>query len=44
VMPFESLREISDTDMRALYLFLRQLPPPRKGWTRRSGGPGRARL
>ena len=31
VMPFESLREISDTDMRALYLFLRQLPPPRKG-------------
>jgi len=31
VMPFESLREISETDMRALHLYLRQLPPPTKG-------------
>lgn len=31
VMPFESLREISETDMRALHLYLRQLPPPAKG-------------
>lgn len=28
VMPFESLREISETDMRALHLYLRQLPTP----------------
>lgn len=26
VMPFESLREVSDTDMRALHLYLRSLP------------------
>ncbi|MDM0121575.1 c-type cytochrome [Variovorax arabinosiphilus] len=31
VMPFESLREISEIDMRALHLYLRQLPPPAKG-------------
>ena len=27
VMPFESLREMSDTDVRALHLYLRSLPP-----------------
>lgn len=27
VMPFESLREINDTDLRALHLYLRSLPP-----------------
>lgn len=26
VMPFESLREMSDTDLRALYLYLKALP------------------
>ncbi|MET0542149.1 MAG: cytochrome c [Variovorax sp.] len=31
VMPFESLRAISDTDMQALHLYLRSLPPPAKG-------------
>jgi mono/diheme cytochrome c family protein len=27
VMPFESLREMSETDLRALHLYLRSLPP-----------------
>jgi mono/diheme cytochrome c family protein len=27
VMPFESLRELNDTDLRALHLYLRSLPP-----------------
>lgn len=27
VMPFESLREVSETDLRALHLYLRNLPP-----------------
>jgi mono/diheme cytochrome c family protein len=31
VMPFESLREMSDTDMRALHLYLKGLPPPPQG-------------
>jgi len=26
VMPFESLREMSETDLRALYLYLKALP------------------
>ena len=29
VMPFTSLREINDTDMRALHLYLRSLPARR---------------
>lgn len=29
VMPFTSLREINDTDMRALHLYLRSLPAPK---------------
>jgi len=29
VMPFESLREISETDVRALHLFLQQQPSPK---------------
>lgn len=29
VMPFESLREMSETDLRALYLYLKALPPRR---------------
>jgi hypothetical protein len=28
VMPFESLRELSDTDTRALHLYLRSWPAP----------------
>ena len=31
VMPFESLREISDTDVGALHLYLKSLPPQRAG-------------
>lgn len=31
VMPFGSLREMSDTDVRALYLYLRSLPPSPHG-------------
>jgi mono/diheme cytochrome c family protein len=31
VMPFDSLREISETDMRALYLYLKSLPPQPHG-------------
>ena len=27
VMPFESLREMSDTDVRALHLYLKSLQP-----------------
>ncbi len=27
VMPFESLSEMSDTDLRALHLYLKSLPP-----------------
>lgn len=31
VMPFESLSEISDTDLRALHLYLKSLPPRPRG-------------
>jgi mono/diheme cytochrome c family protein len=31
VMPFESLREMNDTDVRALHLYLKSLPPRRQG-------------
>ena len=31
VMPFGSLGQLNDTDMRALYLYLRSLPPRRHG-------------
>jgi mono/diheme cytochrome c family protein len=31
VMPFESLREMNETDMRALHLYLRSLPPKPQG-------------
>jgi hypothetical protein len=31
VMPFESLREVNDTDLRALHLYLKNLPPHRHG-------------
>jgi len=31
VMPFESLRELNETDMRALHLYLRSLPPRPQG-------------
>ena len=31
VMPFESLREMSETDMRALHLYLRSLPARPQG-------------
>lgn len=31
VMPFESLKELSDTDVRALHLYLRGLPPRPQG-------------
>lgn len=31
VMPFESLREMSETDLRALHLYLRGLQPQRQG-------------
>lgn len=31
VMPFESLREMNDTDLRALHLYLRSLPPQPQG-------------
>jgi mono/diheme cytochrome c family protein len=31
VMPFESLRELSETDMRALHLYLKSLPPRPQG-------------
>ncbi|WBY03319.1 cytochrome c [Ramlibacter tataouinensis] len=31
VMPFDSLREINDTDMRALHLYLRSLSAPARG-------------
>lgn len=27
VMPFETLREINDTDVSALYAYLKQVPP-----------------
>jgi hypothetical protein len=31
VMPFESLREMNDTDVRALHLYLKSLPPRPQG-------------
>jgi mono/diheme cytochrome c family protein len=31
VMPFESLREMNETDLRALHLYLKGLPAPAKG-------------
>jgi hypothetical protein len=31
VMPFGSLRNMSETDVRALYLYLKTLPPQAKG-------------
>lgn len=31
VMPFDSLRELNDTDMQALYLYLQGLPPRKQG-------------
>lgn len=31
VMPFESLRELNDTDVRALHLYLKSLPPRPQG-------------
>ncbi len=31
VMPFESLREMNETDLRALHLYLKGLPPQAKG-------------
>jgi mono/diheme cytochrome c family protein len=31
VMPFGTLKEISETDVRALHLYLKSLPPPGKG-------------
>jgi len=31
VMPFGTLKEISETDVRALHLYLKSLPPPTKG-------------
>ncbi|MDB5841919.1 MAG: cytochrome [Herminiimonas sp.] len=31
VMPFDSLREMNETDMRALHLYLKGLPPQPHG-------------
>jgi hypothetical protein len=31
VMPFESLRELNETDVRALHLYLRSLPARPRG-------------
>jgi cytochrome c553 len=31
VMPFATLREMSEVDVRALHLYLKSLPPPSKG-------------